>query len=352
MEEDGGEEPNPLTPFPYKEGGTEKEGVHPLPVSVVRHALREPKKMELQPFPFILGTWIDHDEHMASEGQDIFPYIWMDQAAYAIADLNPPWAVRIEGVRRHWIYRVRRGACVFESLRGEPQTTHLEKDDIIGVTNDLPHTFRAPPNTSIPKSARGFEFRPPGAPESDAVTSILIGWVPYGIEPLITLFPSVFNVKADGSIHSQRLLRLLDLAELEIISEPRAPGSPSVLRRLSEVVVVELLRFTTDRMSGEDRGDVPAWISVTGPSRRCAALPGSAGQRSTTASARSSGRRQSATSWNFACVAPLPRSPQGGRRSARLLRGAVTSPRQRSTERSIARLASHPEPIAASFMVK
>ncbi len=217
--------------------------------------------MELQPFPFILGTWIDHDEHMASEGQDIFPYIWMDQAAYAIADLNPPWAVRIEGVRRHWIYRVRRGACVFESLRGESQTTHLDKDDIIGVTNDLPHTFRAPPNTSIPKSARGFEFRPPGAPESDAVTSILIGWVPYGIEPLITLFPSVFNVKADGSIHSQRLLRLLDLAELEIISEPRAPGSPSVLRRLSEVVVVELLRFTTDRMSGEDRGDVPAWIS-------------------------------------------------------------------------------------------
>jgi len=42
------------------------------------------------------ATWIDHDEHMASEAQDIFPYIWMDQAAYAIADLNPPWAVRIE----------------------------------------------------------------------------------------------------------------------------------------------------------------------------------------------------------------------------------------------------------------
>ena len=64
-----------------------------------------------QPFPFIIDTWIDHDDRMASEGQDIFPYIWMDQAAYAIADLNPPWAVRVEGVRRHWIYRIRRGAC-------------------------------------------------------------------------------------------------------------------------------------------------------------------------------------------------------------------------------------------------
>jgi AraC-like DNA-binding protein len=217
--------------------------------------------MELQPFPFILGRLIDDDENMASEAQDIFPYIWMDQAAYAIADLNPPWAVRIEGARRHWIYRVRRGSCVFESLRGEPQTAHLEKDDIIGVTNDLPHTFRAPPNVAIPKLPRGFEFRTAGAPESDAATSILIGWVPYGIEPLITLFPSVFNVKADGSIHSQRLLRLLDLAELEIVAEPRSPGSPSVLRRLSEIVVVELLRFTTARMARDDRGDVPAWIS-------------------------------------------------------------------------------------------
>jgi AraC-like DNA-binding protein len=211
--------------------------------------------------PFIIDTLIDNDEDMASEAQDIFPYIWMDQAAYAIADLNPPWAVRIEATRRHWIYRVRRGSCVFESLRAEPQTTYLEKDDIIGVTNDLPHTFRATPNVSIPKKPHGFELRPAGAPESDAAMSILIGWVPYGIEPLITLFPSVFNVKADGSIHSQRLLRLLDLAELEIVTEPRAPGSPSVLRRLSEVVVVELLRFTTEQMSGDDRGDVPAWIS-------------------------------------------------------------------------------------------
>jgi len=198
---------------------------------------------------------------MAAEAQDIFPYIWMDQAAYAIADLNPPWAVRIEATRRHWIYRVRRGSCVFELLRGEPQTAHLQKDDIIGVTNDLPHTFRAPAGISIPKKPRGFELRISGAPESDAATSILIGWIPHGVEPLITLFPSVFNVKADGSIHSQRLLRILDLAELEIITEPRPPGSPSVLRRLSEVLVVELLRFTTERMSGYDRADVPAWVS-------------------------------------------------------------------------------------------
>jgi AraC-like DNA-binding protein len=65
-------------------------------------------------------------------------------------------------------------------------------------------------------------------------------------------------VRADGSIHSQRLLRILDLAELEIVAEPRALGSPSVLRRLSEVLVVELLRFATERMSG---GEVPAWVS-------------------------------------------------------------------------------------------
>jgi AraC-like DNA-binding protein len=198
---------------------------------------------------------------MASDAQDIFPYIWMDQAAFAIADLSASWAVRIEATRRHWIYRVRRGSCVFASARGEQQIFHLEADDIVGVTNDLPHTFRAPANLAIPKAPRDFEFRTRGAPESDAATSMLVGWVPYGIEPLITLFPSVFYVKADDSIHSRRLLRILDLAELEIIDEPRPAGSPSVLRRLSELLVVELLRFTTARMSIDGKGDVPAWIS-------------------------------------------------------------------------------------------
>jgi AraC-like DNA-binding protein len=260
--------------------------------------------------PFIIDTLIDDDEDVASEAQEIFPYIWMDQAAYAIADLNPPWAVRVEAVRRHWIYRIRRGGCVFESLRGEPQTAQLEKDDIIGVTNDLPHTFRATANVSIPKKPRGFELRPPGAPESDATTSILIGWVPYGVEPLITLFPSVFNVKADGSIHSQRLLRLLDLAELEIVTEPRAPGSPSVLRRLSEIVVVELLRFTTDQMSGDDNGDIPAWISgLADPlvSRVAARLHSAPGDRWTVeAMCRVAGLSRSALDHRFRAVFGQP----------------------------------------------
>jgi AraC-like DNA-binding protein len=198
---------------------------------------------------------------MPSDTPDIFPHLWMDQAAYAIADLNPPWAVRIEATRRHWIYRIRRGSCVFASLGGEQQIVHLKADDIVGVTNDLPHTFRAPPNISIPKTRRAFEFRKPGTFESDAATSLLVGWVPHGVEPLIRLFPSVFLVKPDSSIHSQRLLRIMDLAELEIIAEPREPGSPSVLRRLSEVLVVELLRFTAKRMSGDGKGDVPAWLS-------------------------------------------------------------------------------------------
>ena len=249
---------------------------------------------------------IAEDKGMASDGRDIFPHIWMDQAAYAIADLNPPWAVRIEATRRHWIYRVRRGSCVFESLRGEPQTAHLQKDDIVGVTNDLPHTFRAPPNISIPKSARGFDFRTPGKPESDAAASLLVGWVPYGVEPLIRLFPSIFLVKADGSIHSRRLLRILELAELEITTEPRAAGSPSVLRRLSEVIVVELLRFTTEQMSGEDQGGVPAWVSgLADPlvSRVAASLHSAAGDRWTVeAMCRIAGLSRSAFDNRFRAV--------------------------------------------------
>jgi|SRR5208337_1334554 len=253
---------------------------------------------------------------MPTDAPDIFPYIWIDQAAYAIADLRPPWAVRVEATRRHWIYRVRRGSCTFEPLRRAPRATRLERNDIVGITNELPHAFRDPLNTSIPKNPRVFEFRPPGAPESDDATSILVGSVPFAVEPLISLFPSVFCVKADGSIHSQRLLRILGLAELEIDAERHASGSPSVLRRLSRVLVAELLRFATERMSG---GDVPTGSpasptrsslasplictrrrAIAGQWRRCAALPDSADQRSRIGSVRCSAGLRSATTSNFA----------------------------------------------------
>jgi AraC-like DNA-binding protein len=243
---------------------------------------------------------------MASDTPDIFPHLWMDQAAYAIADVSPPWAVRIEATGRHWIYRIRRGSCAFESLRGEQLTIPLEKDDIVGVTNDLPHTFRAPPNKAIPRKVRGFDYRISGATESDAATSLLIGWVPIGVEPLITLFPSVFYVKADGAIHSERLLRLLDLAELEVITEPRPPGSPSVLRRLSEVLVVELLRFTTEQMRSDSGQDVPAWLSgLADPlvSRVAANLHSAPGDRWTVeAMCRIAGLSRSALDMRFRAV--------------------------------------------------
>jgi len=108
----------------------------------------------------MLGTSIAEPENMPADAPDIFPHIWMDHAAYAIAGLHPPWAVRIEARRRHWIYRVRRGSCAFESLRGSPQATHLERDDIIGITNDFPHAFRDRRNTSIPKNPAGLRISP------------------------------------------------------------------------------------------------------------------------------------------------------------------------------------------------
>jgi AraC-like DNA-binding protein len=193
-----------------------------------------------------------------TEAPDIFPHIWMDRAAYAIADLRPPWAARIERTRRHWVYRVRRGECDFETLAGPPQAFRLETDDIVGVTNELPHAFRGSRSTPVPKAPRPFDFRPAGAPESDVPTSLLAGWVPTEVEPLISLFPSVFHVKADGSANSRRLLGILDLVELEIVPKEREAGSTSVLRRLSKLVVVELLRSEMRRVTV---GEEPAWIS-------------------------------------------------------------------------------------------
>jgi AraC-like DNA-binding protein len=86
-------------------------------------------------------------------------------------------------------------------------------------------------------------------------SGLLVGWVPCHIDPWSRLYPEVILVPhRDPSGRNRSIWRLLRLAEEEAAGN--APGRDSVLRRLSEIVVVELLRA----VMAQEKDANPAWI--------------------------------------------------------------------------------------------
>lgn len=194
---------------------------------------------------------------------DIFPYLRMDGVEFGIADLTAPWAALIESSGRHFLYVVRNGSCLFEA-NGEALA--LRSGDILAVTNDVPHALRDRASTPVPRVPRALPVerlapasKPHGgrraAARDDGGTRLLVGWVPYDVGSLTRLLPTVIHIPAGQSPHGERIERLLRLIEAEISGDVAESGFASVVRRISEVIVVELVRF----LETELRDGNPVW---------------------------------------------------------------------------------------------
>lgn len=191
----------------------------------------------------------------AKPGVDIFPLLRMEGVVCGYLDRSAPWAVALAGSGRHWLYIVQRGRCHFESDKGKIE---LGPGDALAVANDAPHCLRDADSTRRPKPAAALAVALPadrGDPER-ATTTLFVASVPCDSDPLSELFPTVFHVPADGSPSSRRIAGLMRLIEDELADEMHEPGSSSVIDRLGDLILVELLRVEMRRASEMS----PVWV--------------------------------------------------------------------------------------------
>lgn len=192
---------------------------------------------------------------------EIFPFIRMDRVAYGVAVLAPPWSVRPAPVDEHRLYVVRSGGCWFEAEGEPPIRLRLEPGDVLGVRSGVPHGLRSSRSAPAAERARTLAVRPLSEPRRGparpSATELLVGSVGRRVDPLIRLFPSLVHVPAGSGAASRRLLRLLEMIEDELAAAPPGPGAESVVRRLSEVLVVELGRSLAARTGDAN----PLWRS-------------------------------------------------------------------------------------------
>jgi AraC-like DNA-binding protein len=233
---------------------------------------------------------------------EIFPYLHMRGVHYGYADLDPPWAYRLERTGHHWCYVVQRGACWFEPLEQQNEALLLRAGDVLGVVHDIPHSLRDAADTGLPDSPSPLPLKPSRADNDATTTRLFVGSIPRHSDPLSEFYPTLFHVPADGSRESRRIAGFLRVIEDEIADHPGEPGSASVIQRLSELIVVEFLRVTMRRLSDIN----PVWLHGLGDAqvaRLAAQLHRDTSRRWTSASmCRAAGLSRSALDRRFRTV--------------------------------------------------
>ena len=152
-------------------------------------------------------------------------------SVYFCDQLEAPWSKRYEDAAAASFHQVRRGDCW---LSVGDRVEHLGPGDLLFVGPGIPHTLAS---------------HPPDAPgDGGAGTVLLCGYCDLGRDvatPLAKVFPEV-AVLRDAELRERPWLHLT-LQQLGTEYLSRQPGTELVVNRLTEIVLVELIRMSFGR---------------------------------------------------------------------------------------------------------
>lgn len=161
---------------------------------------------------------------------DILRSMRVAGSVYFCDRLNAPWSRSFDDADRASFHLLRKGECV---LRSEDIETRLNAGDFVFVEPGRRHT--------LSHAAAGGT---PGTPQ----TTLLCGYcrldAPAG-HPLVEALGSLTIVRAEELARHAWLKSTLEQLSAEYLAE--TPGSEVVVDRLTEVLLVELIRIHFDR---------------------------------------------------------------------------------------------------------
>jgi AraC-like DNA-binding protein len=163
---------------------------------------------------------------------DILNSMRVQGSVYFCDSLKPPWSKDYPNLEQPSFHLVRRGDCWIMS---DDLVERLGPGDLVFITANRDYT--------IASSA-------PGAPayNNQSETLLLCGYCEFDAlldHPLIKALPSLTIVRAEEFVDHPWLKSTLDQLSAEYLSQQ--PGSEIVINKLTEVVIVELVRIDFGR---------------------------------------------------------------------------------------------------------
>ncbi|MBV9174131.1 MAG: AraC family transcriptional regulator [Chloroflexi bacterium] len=162
---------------------------------------------------------------------------------FARVQLGAPWRLTIPAAEHAGFHIVERGQCWLEPLDGA-QGLQLAERDLVLVTNGAGHTLvDDPTSTAAPQNIRALAALPTGelvGGGSGSTTSLVCGGyvleaAPHQLQRMLPPWVHVRHLEAPRDIRATLELLLAELAR-------PGSGSPTIIARLTDVLLVQALR--------------------------------------------------------------------------------------------------------------
>ncbi|MFQ5981817.1 MAG: cupin domain-containing protein [Woeseiaceae bacterium] len=163
---------------------------------------------------------------------DILRSMRVQGSVYFCDHLQAPWSMEFKDTRRASFHLVRRGECWV--MAGD-QTERLGPGDLVFIEPGRDHVLASHPEAK-------------DAPPTGTQTLLLCGYCDFAedtLTPLLEVFPSLTIVREEEFLRYPWLKSTLDQLSTEYLSQQ--PGSELVVNKLTEIVLVELIRINFGR---------------------------------------------------------------------------------------------------------
>lgn len=165
-------------------------------------------------------------------------------------ELRAPWCCVMAPSDDTYLYVVRSGQCLLESDDPEAPLA-LKAGDIVTLVGGQRHTLRDSAQTPARPTIDGFaraavkpEVRPRRAGAGH--TRLLILSAPRDSNQFVSVYPALVAIPRSARESHVFLQRVLRLIEMELAADRL--GKETVVRRLTELLVIELVRFALPRL--------------------------------------------------------------------------------------------------------
>ena len=161
---------------------------------------------------------------------DILRSMHVKGSVYFCECLDAPWDMAFENTSSASYHLVRRGECWVVS---EDLVERLGPGDLMFVERGRDHVLTS---------------EPPGSSAGQGSTLLLCGYCEFELDwqmPLAQVFPSLAIVREEELLQNRWLKSTLDQLSAEYLS--RQPGSELVVDKLTEIVLIELIRLSFGR---------------------------------------------------------------------------------------------------------
>lgn len=180
---------------------------------------------------------------------DVFDSARVAGVSIEEVELAPPWCVVVPKSSLTFFYVVLSGRCWLEA-DGLDAPVAMDAGDLVTLVAGDRHVWRDAPDTPVDTCLAGFDAVPVSDGAAGA-TRLLVLSAPRDSNAFVSVYPALVVIPRTERESLARLRPLIRLVRLEHAAD--RPGKQAVLKRLAELIVIELVRFALPRLTANGR---------------------------------------------------------------------------------------------------